>query len=74
MAIGSTGPLETAIQLIRPRIAQLLKRQKGCCNACNLVFRDADVIELDHIILRSLGGLDVSSNWQLLHRHYHLGA
>ncbi|MBD2261254.1 HNH endonuclease signature motif containing protein [Pseudanabaena sp. FACHB-2040] len=48
-----------------------IKRQKGRCNAYNLIFRDADVIELDHIIPRSLGGLDISANWQLLHRHYH---
>ncbi|MBD2259295.1 HNH endonuclease [Pseudanabaena sp. FACHB-2040] len=36
-----------------------------------MVFTDADVIELDHIISCSLGGLDISSNWQLLHRHCH---
>ena len=57
--------------LIRPRVAQLLKRQKGRCKACNLFFKDGDVIELDHIIPRSQGGLDVALNWQLLHRHCH---
>ncbi|WP_375541575.1 HNH endonuclease [Halomicronema sp. CCY15110] len=49
----------------------MLKRQKGRCNACNLVFKTDDVIEIDHIRPRSQGGLDVSANWQLLHRHCH---
>ncbi|WP_346293241.1 group II intron maturase-specific domain-containing protein [Sphaerothrix gracilis] len=57
--------------LIRPTTARLLKRQKGRCSACNLFFMHGDVIELDHILPRSQGGLDVSSNWQLLHRHCH---
>jgi RNA-directed DNA polymerase len=57
--------------LIPARVAQLLKRQKGRCHACNLVFKTDDVMELDHITPRSQGGLDVSSNWQLLHRHCH---
>ncbi|MDB9526772.1 group II intron maturase-specific domain-containing protein [Oscillatoria sp. CS-180] len=57
--------------LIPPSVAQLLKRQKGRCNACNLVFKTDDVIELDHIIPHFQGDLDGSSNWQLLHRHCH---
>jgi RNA-directed DNA polymerase len=47
--------------LIPARVAQLLKYQKGCCNACNLVFMTEDVIEIDHIIPRSQGGDNTSS-------------
>lgn len=57
--------------LIRPRTAQLLKYQKGRCNACNLFFKYGDVIELDHIIPRSQGGPNTVLNLQLLHRHCH---
>lgn len=57
--------------LISPKMARLLRHQQGRCNACKLFFTFADVIELDHIIPRSLGGKDVFTNWQLLHRHCH---
>ena len=57
--------------LIPARVAQLLKRQKGRCHACKLVFKSDDVIELDHIMPRSQGGPDEFANWQLLHRHCH---
>ncbi len=53
------------------RTASLLKKQKGKCTHCELYFRDGDVIELDHIIPKSLGGKDEYKNWQLLHRHCH---
>jgi RNA-directed DNA polymerase len=57
--------------LIQPRVAQLLKYQKGRCNACNLFFKHGDVIELDHIVPRSQGGDNTVLNSQLLHRHCH---
>lgn len=53
------------------RVATLLKKQKGKCAHCNLFFREDDVIEIDHIIPKSLGGKDEYENWQLLHRHCH---
>jgi RNA-directed DNA polymerase len=53
------------------RIAKLLKRQKGKCTHCGLMFRDGDVMEIDHIIPKSIGGKDVYDNLQLLHRHCH---
>nr|YP_010987485.1 putative reverse transcriptase intron maturase and HNH endonuclease [Hydrocytium acuminatum]WOR09530.1 putative reverse transcriptase intron maturase and HNH endonuclease [Hydrocytium acuminatum] len=53
------------------RIKQLLKSQKGNCKWCNLLFTDEDVMEVDHIIPRSLGGKDIITNLQLLHRHCH---
>ena len=49
----------------------LLKSQKGLCTLCNLKFKTGDVMEVDHIIPRSLGGKDMYDNLQLLHRHCH---
>ncbi|NJM76206.1 MAG: alpha/beta fold hydrolase [Acaryochloridaceae cyanobacterium RU_4_10] len=56
---------------VSPRVARLLKRQKGSCPFCQLYFRDADVLEIDHIIPRIQGGKDDYNNLQLLHRHCH---
>jgi RNA-directed DNA polymerase len=53
------------------RVANLLKRQKGKCDWCELYFRDGDKLEQDHITPLKLGGKDVMSNLQLLHRHCH---
>jgi len=53
------------------RTASLLKKQKGKCTHCGYYFKDGDVIELDHIIPKSLGGKDEYKNCQLLHRHCH---
>lgn len=53
------------------RVSALLKRQRGKCSYCNLFFRENDVMEVDHIIPKSQGGLDEYKNWQLLHRHCH---
>jgi RNA-directed DNA polymerase len=54
-----------------PRVATLLKRQKGKCAYCELHFREEDVLEVDHKIPKSQGGKDKYDNWQLLHRHCH---
>lgn len=53
------------------RVAKLLKQQKGKCSHCGLFFKDEDVMEIDHILPRSLGGKDEYKNFQLLHRHCH---
>jgi RNA-directed DNA polymerase len=53
------------------RVSKLLKKQKAKCNHCELIFRDGDVWEVDHIIPRSLGGTNGDNNLQLLHRHCH---
>ena len=53
------------------RMALLLKRQKGRCPRCELLFRNEDVMEVDHIIPRAIGGKDEFKNLQLLHRHCH---
>ncbi|WP_053221528.1 reverse transcriptase N-terminal domain-containing protein [Limnoraphis robusta] len=51
--------------------ATLLKKQKGRCAYCGLTFRDGDLMEIDHITPKSLGGNNHRSNKQLLHHHCH---
>ena len=53
------------------KVATLLKKQKGKCTHCGLLFKDEDVLEVDHIIPKSEGGKDEYKNLQLLHRHCH---
>ena len=53
------------------RIALLLKTQKGKCKSCGLHFRENDLIEIDHIIPKAIGGKDKYDNLQALHRHCH---
>jgi RNA-directed DNA polymerase len=43
-------------------ITILLKKQQGKCSHCGLVFRDEDLLEIDHIIPNSLGGNNSISN------------
>ncbi len=56
---------------IKTAIAGKLKKQKGKCNWCNLTFQEDDVIEIDHIIPKKIGGNNYKDNLQLLHRHCH---
>ena len=53
------------------RKALLLKQQKGKCRHCCLIFREGDVLEVDHKIPTCLGGKDEWKNLQLLHLHCH---
>jgi Restriction endonuclease len=53
------------------RISLLLKKQKGKCPQCEFLFRNEDVMEVDQIIPRAIGGKDEYKNLQLLHRHCH---
>ena len=53
------------------RVAKLIKRQEGKCPYCELYFKDTDIVEVDHIVPKSLGGKDTYNNLQLLHRHCH---
>ena len=54
-----------------PKIAYLLRSQKGTCAYCGLYLKDGDLVEIDHRIPKSLGGTDLYVNLQLLHRHCH---
>ncbi|NER26459.1 MAG: reverse transcriptase [Symploca sp. SIO1C4] len=53
------------------RQQNLLKRQKGKCAYCSGQFNHWDILEVDHTLPRVLGGKDIYSNLQLLHRHCH---
>ncbi|MBX3042021.1 MAG: group II intron reverse transcriptase/maturase [Bdellovibrionaceae bacterium] len=53
------------------KMAFLLKRQKGRCSHCGLFFKDGDLLEIDHIIPRSVRRVDGYNNLQVLHRHCH---
>jgi len=53
------------------RIQKILKAQNGKCKWCQRPFLMGDQMEIDHIIPKSLGGLDLYINLQLLHQHCH---
>ena len=48
-----------------------LVKQKFVCNHCRQTFKHDSVMELDHIIPKSCGGNEQSTNLQVLHRHCH---
>lgn len=52
-------------------VIELIKRQKGRCNWCKRPFFPGDIIERDHILAKSQGGKNITSNFQLLHGHCH---
>jgi RNA-directed DNA polymerase len=56
---------------VTTRVATRIKRQKGKCTHCGHYFRDGDIMEVDHITPKKLGGKDDYSNLQLLHGHCH---
>ena len=53
------------------RVAFLLKKYKGRCPECGLMFVGDDLIEVDHTISKQDGGKDKFDNLQPLHRHCH---
>ena len=53
------------------RVSKLIKKQKGICTYWGLNFTSEDLLEVDHIVPKSLGGKDIYDNLQLLHRHCH---
>ena len=53
------------------RTQVLLSKQKGCCKLCGTQFQFDDVMEIDHIKPKSLGGKDTYTNLQLLHGYCH---
>lgn len=54
---------------VPPRVARLLKRQKGRCPVCVMWFRDGAVLVVRQLISFARGGSNWSHNQQLLHRH-----
>lgn len=54
------------------RASELIRIQKGYCKWCNTYFTPMDIIEVDHIIPRSKGGLDRYENLQAIHKHCHI--
>ena len=53
------------------KIATLFRKQKSKCQFCGGIFYHDDVMEIDHIKPRRLGGTSRYENLQLLHRHCH---
>ncbi len=53
------------------RVAMLLKKYKGRCTECGLMFVGDDLIEVDHTTPKMDGGKDKFDNLQPLHRHCH---
>ena len=58
--------------MLRSGLPYLMKKQKGKCRLCELNFKTEDLIEIDHITPRSMGGGDEPSNLMALHRHCHI--
>jgi RNA-directed DNA polymerase len=56
---------------MRGTLALLLHKQQGKCRWCDLMFREGDQIEIDHITPTSEGGGEELSNKFALHRHCH---
>jgi RNA-directed DNA polymerase len=54
---------------VPPKVAKLLKRQKGRCRECGLWFREGEAMEVDLLIPRNRGGTSALHNLQLLHDH-----
>ena len=48
-----------------------MKIQIGKCNECGLIFKEGDIIEIDHISPTKLSINNSLYNKQLLHRYYH---
>ena len=53
------------------RVAKLLKKYRGKCPECGLMFVAGDLIEVDHKTPKKEGGTDMFDNLQPLHRHCH---
>ncbi len=57
--------------MISGTLSRLLQKQQGKCRWCELLFKDGDHIEIDHLVPKSEGGGDELSNKCALHRHCH---
>ena len=57
--------------LTTTKLGRLLHQQQGTCRWCELLFREGDRIEIDHITPKSAGGKDEMANFMALHTHCH---
>jgi len=57
--------------LTKTTLGRLLQKQQGKCRWCELLFREEDQIEIDHLTPKSEGGGEELSNKFALHRHCH---
>lgn len=57
--------------LTKTTLGKLLQKQQGKCRWCELLFKDGDLIEIDHITPKSEDGGEELSNKCALHRHCH---
>ena len=57
--------------VVAGRLGRVLQKQQGKCKWGGLLFKDADLIELDHITPKSQGGKDDIGNLAALHLHCH---
>ena len=57
--------------LTKTTLGKLLQKQQAKCRWCELLFREEDQIEIDHITPKSEGGREELSNKWALHRHCH---
>jgi len=53
------------------RVQKLLKMQDGKCKWCGMEFESEEIMEVDHVMPKNMGGKDVYTNRQLLHGHCH---
>jgi RNA-directed DNA polymerase len=57
--------------LTTTKLGRLLQKQQGKCRWCELLFREGDRIEIDHLTPKSAGGKDEMANFVALHTHCH---
>ncbi|GHO47663.1 group II intron reverse transcriptase/maturase [Ktedonospora formicarum] len=55
--------------MTKGKLAKLLRKQQGKCRWCELIFREGDLIEIDHIDCNHSN--DVLHNLMAIHRHCH---
>jgi RNA-directed DNA polymerase len=53
----------------KPKKAYLRKLKKEKFNECELIFKESDILKVDHLLPRKLGGRKNRENLQLLHKH-----
>lgn len=54
-----------------PTLAKCLKKQNYKCGLCGGWLKTQDLLEIDHVVAQSQGGLRKRENVQVVHRHCH---